>query len=42
MFKSPEQAVTYFHNLAFYNRHLFEHVVAVSVAIDNLKIIFGA
>lgn len=37
MFKSPEQAVYYFHNLAFFNRHVGELVAASFIYADNIS-----
>jgi hypothetical protein len=37
MFKSVEQANYYFHNLAFFNRHVGELVVSAFIYADNIS-----
>lgn len=37
MFKSPEQAVYYFHNFAFFNRHCGELVVSAFIYADSIS-----
>jgi len=37
MFKSPEQAVSYFESLIHYNRYCGEYVVAIHVYIHTIS-----
>lgn len=37
MFKSVEQANSYFFNLAFFNRHVGELVVSAFIYADNIS-----
>jgi hypothetical protein len=40
MFKSPEQAVSYFESLIHYNRYCGEYVVAIHVYAHTVSEIF--
>lgn len=41
MFKSPEQAESYFISIAFYNRHIGEFVVLALNGIHKLQAFFS-